>query len=76
MTETEFDEQLRVLVRRQPFLPFEIELSDGKRLWIDQPQALGFNAGGGSFIDANQDIHFFNYTTVRRIGEAPKEATA
>jgi hypothetical protein len=75
MTASEFDEQLRYLLRRRPFLPFEIELLDGNRLWIDQAQALGFNNGAGSFIGPDQELYFFNYTTVRRIGETPKEAT-
>jgi hypothetical protein len=76
MTATEFDDTLRILVRRRPFYPFEIELVDGNRLWIDRAEALGFNSGAGAFISENQEIYFFNNTTVRRIGEAPKEATA
>jgi hypothetical protein len=76
MTENEFDDQLRALVRQRPFRPFEIELLDGQRLWIDDPQALGFDGGGGSFIDPDEEIHFFNHATVRRIGEASREPSA
>jgi hypothetical protein len=76
MTIPEFEDTLRSLMRRRPYFPFEIELVDGERLWIDRPEAVCFDGGAGAFIAEDGSLHFFNSETVRRIGEAHSGVTA
>jgi len=47
----EFDETLRRLLQRGEFVPFQIELEGGRRIWIRQP-ALAFGGGSAAFIDS------------------------
>lgn len=70
MTDTQFEETLRSLRRREPFLPFTIEFVDGKRLLIDQAEAIGFNGGAAGFIAADGSIHFILNQEVLQFSEA------
>jgi hypothetical protein len=68
MTAHTFEKRLRALMQRRPFESFQVELFDGKRLWIDTPQAIGFNSGAAAFIAADGSVHFFNNEQVRALG--------
>jgi hypothetical protein len=68
MTVDEFERTLRVLMRREPFEPFAVELLDGERFVVDKPDAVGFNAGAAAFLAADGTIHFFNNEEVRSLG--------
>jgi hypothetical protein len=46
----EFDATLRKLLTAEPFVPFEVELDDGRRIPIRQP-VLAFGGGSAAFID-------------------------
>jgi hypothetical protein len=64
MTAKEFETSLRELLNRKPFLPFEVEYTDGRRFWVDIP-SVAFARGGATFL--GQDvIHMFDYTNVNR----------
>lgn len=46
----EFDVTLRNLLKRDVFVPFFVDLDDGQRIVIRQPE-LAFGGGSASFID-------------------------
>jgi hypothetical protein len=73
MTATEFETTLRALMNKHPFLPFLIEYSDGRRVWVES-RHVAFAGGGGSYIDDNLFIHFFDYTNVDRLTPVTLEA--
>lgn len=47
----EFDATLRQLLKKESFVPFCVELNDGRRILISQP-ALAFGGGSASLIDS------------------------
>jgi hypothetical protein len=73
MTAKEFETTLRELVTKRPFLPFLIEYSDGRRVWVES-RHVGFAGGGATYIDDNLFIHFFDYTNVDRLVPVSAEA--
>jgi hypothetical protein len=68
MTAQEFHERILSLLRLRPFVPFEVELTSGRKLLIDRHDAVSANAGKAGFTDAAGELHFFDYTTTRRLG--------
>jgi hypothetical protein len=68
MTANEFHERMLFLLRRRPFVPFDVELIDGTRLWVDRPDAVATGGGGASFGDPAGEIHLFDWTNTRRLG--------
>jgi hypothetical protein len=46
----EFDLTLRQLLKKESFVPFYVELNDGRRILISRP-ALAFGGGSASLID-------------------------
>ncbi|HXD85512.1 MAG TPA: hypothetical protein VN641_03400 [Urbifossiella sp.] len=48
----EFDATLRRFIQAPNFLPFVVELDDGRRILIRQP-ALAFGGGMAGFIDSD-----------------------
>lgn len=51
----EFDTTLRKWVKRDIFLPFVVELDDGREILIRQP-ALAFGGGSAAFIDPVEEV--------------------
>jgi hypothetical protein len=47
----EFDDRLRQWIRKEPFVPFFVELENGERILIRLP-ALAFGGGSAGFIDS------------------------
>lgn len=50
MSKDEFHACLRLLLARQPFVPFDVELRDGRRITVQQLPVV-FSDGAASFID-------------------------
>ncbi len=46
----EFDTTLRQLLKKDTFVPFFVELDDGRRILIREP-VLAFGGGSAAFID-------------------------
>ena len=47
----EFDATLRQMLKKETFVPFFVELENGRRIWIRQPM-LVLGGGFASFIDS------------------------
>lgn len=61
MSKEEFHAQLRQYLHREPFAPFVVELSDGRRLVIKRPPVV-FCDGAASYIDPEDGalVDFFH----------------
>jgi hypothetical protein len=70
MTRQQFDDLLRNLLRRRPFVPIEVALIDGKHFVIDRPDAVSTDGGAAGFIAEDGEIHFFNSKTVQELGNS------
>lgn len=51
----EFDETLRKWVKCEQFMPFVVELDDGREILIGQP-AVAFGGGSAAFIDPAEEV--------------------
>jgi hypothetical protein len=72
----EFDEKLRRLLSRQEFVPFQVELEGGRRIWIRQP-ALAFGGGSAAFIDSEDGaLVDFSHEEVVALPAAEQEVGA
>ena len=72
----QFDETLRKLLRKEPFVPFCAELNDGQRIWIRQP-VLAFGGGAASLIDSDEGaLVGFSHKEVVGFHTASQEAVA
>jgi hypothetical protein len=63
VTAEQFDNQLRMLVRAEPYQPFFIVFHDGRTIFVDEP-AVAFDNGSAGFIDKDL-VHFFKCEEVR-----------
>jgi hypothetical protein len=66
MTQQEFEDTLRQFIRRDPFVPFEVEMLDGRIIPINRP-GLAIGGGAASHIMPDFDIVEFACEGVRRI---------
>jgi len=66
MNQQEFEELLRFFLRREPFQPFVVELLDGRMIEVDQPR-VGFNGGAAGYVNASEELVFFECEEVRAI---------
>ena len=64
MTPEQFDEMLRSYVKRRPFFPFVVELTDGRRILIED-RHVGFGGGVAGFINEDGALDGFSYDKVR-----------
>ncbi|MCI0357908.1 MAG: hypothetical protein L0211_05390 [Planctomycetaceae bacterium] len=74
MTIEQFENQLREHLRRTPFLPFIVKLSDGRTIFVDEP-AVSFGGGRAGFIGPDEYVEFFDCEQVERIELASAEPT-
>jgi hypothetical protein len=74
MSQTEFDDTLRKLKRAQPFIPFVVEMLDGRRIFIADPK-VSFDAGGAIYL-SDSSLEIFECEDVRAIRPEPQGATA
>ena len=68
-----FERSLRTLTRRQPFLPFTVELTSGSRFQVDHPEALMVRNGVAVYFAADGEIMLFDHDTVARFARGGKE---
>lgn len=77
MTPTTFEQQLQALLRRDPFLPFIIELDDGERLVVGQREALMYREGGTAiYFRLNGEFDFVDCGTVKQFLELAIKTSA
>jgi hypothetical protein len=68
MTAEEFTAQVLDLIRRRPFVPFDVELISGERFTIDREGATVCDGGSAIFCEKHGgDIHLFDYMDTKQI---------
>jgi hypothetical protein len=76
MNKDEFDNRLREFRQRRPFVPFTVELQDGRHLAVKQPQFV-FEEGAASFIDPDDGaLVEFAHDEVKTMGFLEQESPA
>jgi hypothetical protein len=76
MSKDEFHAFLRQFLQHQPFIPFTVELRDGRRLVVKQPPVV-FSDGAASYIDpADGALVDFCHEEVQNFGVPEEEALA
>jgi len=66
MTPEQVEEKVIQLIHREPFVPFVVEMTDGRLLEIPHPR-LAINGGGAGFIGPDGGLVDFEFKTVRSI---------
>ena len=74
MTRETFEETLDLLMERQPFMPFMVELHGGERFEIDHPRAIAWGEGKGVFLGPGGVMRIFDNEGVVQIIDAPAHA--
>jgi hypothetical protein len=67
MNRPEFEKEIKELIASKPFVPFAVDLVEGERVLIENPQA--FRCQGGSAVYATPDglLDIFDYRSVRAV---------
>jgi hypothetical protein len=73
MSIEQFDQTLRTFKYHEPFVPFVIETTDGRSIFVDDPKALGWKGAGG-FVSADYDLVSFSADGVRDVRFVTPEA--
>ena len=76
MTAGEFHTRMLSLLRRTPFEPFEVELTGGERLLVEQPEMVATNGGTAVFGAPDGEVVIFDWSTTRRLGSDVASASA
>ncbi len=71
MTAEHFDETLGVLMSRQPFQAFTIELVTGQRYEVDGPHSTAFKEGAAVLLAPGGAPVFFDHESVSQIINSP-----
>ncbi len=74
MTADNFEETLDVLMPRQPFKPFTVELNTGQRIEIDHPRAVSSRGGFAVFTSPGGALIMFDHESVNQIINLPAHA--
>ena len=73
MSVEQFERELRLLLRAEPFQPFEVVVSDGRTIYVDEP-AVAFGGGRGGFIGPDEQlVEFFDCENVIEFRPATME---
>ena len=72
MNVNEFENQLRILLRREPFQPFVVVVNDGRTIYVDEP-AVAFGGGRAGFIGPDEYVEFFDCENVVGFQPGTKE---
>jgi len=75
MTEELFTKTLQEFTGRRPFVPFLVELVDGRRIVVDYP-SVAFSNGAAGFISETEGLIPFTSGEVRTISQATAEANS
>jgi hypothetical protein len=73
MSQQEFEDLLRQNLRREPFLPFIVELVDGSRIIVPH-SGVAFGGGAGAFFTPSYDLVEFACENVKAINPINLEA--
>ena len=76
MTPEQFEQRLRELLQRQPYKPIRVVMDDGDVFEIDDPQYVARDGGCAGYIDANEEVHFFDSRYVKELTLAPSEVAS
>jgi uncharacterized protein (DUF433 family) len=76
MRPKDFEDQLTALVRRVPFRPFTVELTDGAMFQVDEPRSVVCRSGKAVYLNAEGVPRLFNHADVARITPGPNGAEA
>lgn len=68
----EFENQLRERLRREPFQPFVVMVSDGRSIFVDEP-SVAFGGGRAGFIGPDNLVEFFECEDVIGFDSASQE---
>lgn len=63
MTKEEFERTLRSHVRRQPFIPFSVQLVDGRHYEIEHP-VITFDGSVAGYLSESQGLVDFSFDEV------------
>ena len=74
MTNKQVEEKLTELSHREPFVPFVVELNDGRTLIV--PHAPAFDENGAGFISLDEALTDFWFKDVRAIRNYTPEKVA
>jgi hypothetical protein len=75
MTAEEFDATMCKFKRQDPFLPFVVEMIDGRSILVKWPN-IAINGGGATLITPDWGFVDFECEQVRSIHSFTKEPTA
>jgi hypothetical protein len=64
MDSANFQNSLEALLRRTPFQPFTVELANGVRLKVEQPETVALNGGLAVHISREGAPTFFDASSV------------
>jgi hypothetical protein len=67
-----FEETLRTILRRKPFVPFVVELSTGEQILIEEP-TVAFSDGFAGYFSPSYEIREFVCDQVCNIRAAAQE---
>jgi hypothetical protein len=72
MTREQIEEKLIGLIHQEPFIPFQVEMTDGEVLVVPHPR-LAINSSGAGFIGLDGGLVDIDFAKVRSIETfAPK----
>jgi hypothetical protein len=69
MTRENYQKAVDAFKQRVPFQPFAIEMEDGRRFVVEDPQVLHCYAGAGTFLHPNGDFDFVDSEDVKQLVE-------
>ena len=76
MTVEHFEETIAVLLGREPFQLFTVELNTGEQIEIDHSRALIVRDGAAVFLGRGGVPHLFDHESVNQIIVAPAHTEA
>ena len=76
MTVEHFEKALLTMLDRRPFKPFTVELNNGERFEIDQPEATVLRQGLAIFMAPGPEPIYFTYDGVAQIVDSPGSSIA
>lgn len=74
MTADHFEMTLDIMMSRQPFKPFTVELNTGQRIEIDHPRAVSSRNGFAVFTSPGGPLIMFDHESVNQSINAPAHA--
>jgi hypothetical protein len=72
MTIEQSEKVFRSFLGRRPFQPFVLEMDDGRRIVVDNPQAFGFAGGAIGFIGPDE-IYLLRVENVVDVSEGERK---